>query len=677
MESSSFELTQEILDQFKMESRENLGNAEAALHLIEKSNEAGEAIHELFRSIHTIKGSSDYLGFIKLKELSHSFENILDQLRKIKSSAVTSEQLDVFFNVLDVMSDLVTTAPQVGDQIDHSCKKWIEELERFEVDETETMRVPKNVSDAVVQNSNHGNNKTIEIFRDTVEQQLNALLRAQVKLKSDQSIDPVARGMVSRALQCVVHASQFIGEEDLSNLSSHFKDWVLSPLESKDVQEFIIKIDHYIDQAKENLRTIFDRTEKVQEQKSVVSSIESYSLKESKTVRVDQSALDGFMNLVGELIVARNTFSHIQSKLLGTEDDRLIALKEFRESANRLTHITGVLQRNVMEMRMVPIKTLFLRYPRIVRDVCRKNGKSAEVVFEGEDTEVDKGIADQISESLIHLVRNAVDHGIESAEERKKLGKSEVGKLILKASHQGNFMVIEVTDDGAGLPVDKIRSKIVEKGILSSEEVEKISRSEILDYIFSPGFSTAAAVTDISGRGVGLDVVKTNLKKVKGSVTVSTEVNQGTCFRLEVPLTMTIMRALLVKANQSIYAFSLHDVTETVKMRRDELQSICQKSAMTLRGEVIRVDWLSDLLGESLQRDLLSDFMLSILILEGSGKKFGVIIDSVFKQEEIVVKPLPDSYVGLPGLSGASILGDGRAILILDSSQLYGLMSVE
>jgi two-component system chemotaxis sensor kinase CheA len=325
-------------------------------------------------------------------------------------------------------------------------------------------------------------------------------------------------------------------------------------------------------------------------------------------------------------------------------------------------------------MRMVPIKTLFERYPRIIRDVCRKKEKQVEVVFEGEDTGVDKGIADQISEPLIHLVRNAVDHGIESAADRKKNGKSESGTLIMKASHQGNFMVIEVTDDGGGIDIEKIKSKVIEKGLLTPDQASQATKSELLDYIFDPGFSTVDAVTDISGRGVGLDVVRTNLKKMKGNVSVSTEINQGTCFRLEVPLTMAIMRALLVRAGQAIYAISLQDVSETVKIQSEDLKSICQKKAISLRGEVIMVEWLSVILDPAFRQQALPEQRLSILILQASGTKFGVIVDSVFRQEEIVVKPLPDSYAGLQGLAGASILGDGRAILILDSGQLSGLI---
>jgi two-component system chemotaxis sensor kinase CheA len=663
--SQSFELTPAILEQFRTESNENIAQAESAIGKLSKTEEAAQSIHELFRSIHTIKGSADYLGFGKLKELSHAFESVLDHFRKIGIKKITSQQQDVFLSVLDVISDLVTSAPNESDTVEGLCNKWISALEKLHVPGVEADK----------------QGKSLNIFKDTLKQQFLVLTRAKDKVLDTGKIDPATRGMVSRAIQCITHASQYLGEEGLAQQSCEFKSWVLSPTESKEPAEFTSKIDRYLASAQASM----DEADAPQSKEagynapclSVSTEIagpnEFASLSrfaESKTVRVDQHALDEFMNLVGELVVARNTFTHIQTQFLGTEDERLHALKDFRESSARLTQITAILQRKVMEMRMIPVRTLFERYPKIARDIARKQAKSVDIFFEGDETEIDKAIADQIAEPLIHLVRNAVDHGIESQAERRRAGKSEVGALTLKASQQGNFMVIEVADDGAGIKIDAIKERIQQKGLLTPEELQCASDMELLNHIFTPGFTTAASVTDISGRGVGLDVVKTNLKKVKGSVTLTTEVGRGTCFRLEVPLTMTIMKALLVKSGSAIYALELQDVTETMKIRRDELKSIYQRNAITVRGEVIMVRWLSEILGHSDISNLAADVRLPILILRGNGKKFGIIVDSVFKQEEIVVKPLPDSYLDSPGLSGVSILGDGKAILILDSNQL-------
>lgn len=554
-----FEITPEILEQFKIESKENIERAESALLLLEKSSDQGAAIHELFRSIHTIKGSADYLSLSTLKETSHAFESVLDRLRISNPVQLTEEQSNLFFDVLDVIARLVSSGQETSERDAAHCNQLVQQLKRFNLPESGRSRNEIRGRAAPVPRP-EGHDKAVKVFKDTVGQQFDVIVRARNKLHSQALIDPGVRGMLSRALQCIGNASQFVGEDELEAASGEFRAWVLSPGQSRDAQQLVLKIDGYLPAVQGVLGNISERCESRRALDAVTevdsdglgevgsgAALQSVLLKtESKTVRVDQGALDGFMNLVGELIVARNAFSHIQGKLTGSEEDRLIAIREFRESSDRLTQITGELQRNVMEMRLIPIKTLFQRYPRIVRDVCRKTAKKVEVIFEGEDTEIDKGIADQISEPLIHIVRNAVDHGIESAEDRKRSGKTESGTLIMKASHQGNFVVIEVTDDGGGINLEKIRTKAIERGLINTDVAGTCGKQDLLSFIFDPGFSTAAAVTDISGRGVGLDVVKTNLKKIKGSVSVSTEVKQGTCFRLEVPLTIAIMRALLL-----------------------------------------------------------------------------------------------------------------------------------
>jgi two-component system chemotaxis sensor kinase CheA len=671
------ELTPEILEQFKTESRECVNAAEAALLPFNKPTCTKEAIHEIFRSIHTIKGSADYLGLKELKELSHTFENILDDLRKDGRVSIPAEQLELFFDVLDTIKLMIEAASFSGEPNGIAYDHLIRRLGELRPTPVNSLQPPISVGST---------DRSLIVFRETVVQQQDVLVRAMKKLEFSKHIDPAVRGMVARAFQGIQNASQFIGEEELQKSSGDLRAWVLSPALCSDGQDLGKRIDQHLEKLSDFLKAMnFRQTSPIQNQAvfaqarretpQIVQAQAEAKPVESNTVRVNQEVLDGFMNLVGELIVARNGFSHIQTKLVGREEERILALKEFREVSSRLTHITTELQRNVMEMRMVPVKTLFQRYPRIVRDVCNKTGKTVEVVFEGENTEIDKGIADQISESLIHIVRNAVDHGIESGQERKSKGKTESGTLILKASHQGNTMVIEIIDDGRGIDVVKIREKAVEKGLMSLSQAEGLANHELFDLLFAPGFSTAANVTDISGRGVGLDVAKTNLKKIKGSVSVSTELEQGTCFRLEVPLTMAIMRALLVKSDEAIYAIALQDVTETVKVSASDLKSIRQKKAITLRGEIIMVECLSEILDHHLNNKVAAEIRLSILILQVNGNRFGLIVDSVFRQEDIVVKPLPESYSSVPGLSGASILGDGKAILILDSNQLSGLLT--
>ncbi|MEO5971501.1 MAG: chemotaxis protein CheA [Bdellovibrionia bacterium] len=671
------ELTPKILEQFKTESRENIEHAESSLLSLEKTGHVSSAIHEVFRSIHTIKGSADYLDLKDLKELSHAFEGVLDELRKEQLICISKGLADLFFEVLDALKILIEATTLSSTNNSHNYTYLIEQLTQIEAPRIGPIQ--KSSKDGPLLNIEEASStKSTTIFLESVGQRRDALLQVKSKLLPGQPIDMDVRGMASRALQGIRNASQFIGEGELETLSGEFKNWVSSLDQCKEADELSLKLEQYLAKVQNVLNEMATLSQtnnlsQIIDKNTQRKSTSDQPITRSQTMRVDQGLLDGFMDLVGELIVARNAFSHIQNKLGGTEEARIVGLKELRESSNRLNHITEELERNVVEMRMVPVKTLFQKYPRIVRDICSRTGKSAAIIFEGEDTEIDKGIADQISEPLIHIVRNAIDHGIELTKDRRKSGKTDSGTLIMKASRKGNLIVIEVTDDGAGINIEKIKSKAVEKCLLSAEQAAISTNSELLDLIFSPGFSTADKITDISGRGVGLDIARTNLKKAKGTVSVSTSLNQSTCFRLEVPLTLAIMRALLIKADEAIYAISLQDVTETLKIPYAELKSICQEKVITLRGEVIQVEWLRKLIGGPLQIKPREDLRLSILILHVNGKRFGLIVDSVYRQEEIVVKPLPEPYSAMPGLAGASILGNGKTILILDTTELYSL----
>ena len=386
-----------------------------------------------------------------------------------------------------------------------------------------------------------------------------------------------------------------------------------------------------------------------------------------KTMRIDQSMLDVFMDLVGELIVTRNTFHHIAKELEDSQSNRANTLKELHEASSALDRISGGLQRKVMDMRMVPVRDLFKRFPRLVRDITRKNGKRVNLVLEGEDTEIDKGVAEDLVDPLVHIVRNSLDHGIEKPSVRQASKKAETGTLLLKAGQEGNAVFIEVVDDGGGINPERVLSKAIEKGLVSSEKAKTLSPEEINNFIFLPGFSTAKEVTDISGRGVGMDVVQTNLRKLKGNVRLTSEIGKGTKVRLEVPLTLAILDVLLVGVESNTYAIPLHAVTEVVEGGDRRMQSLVGRKAITLRGEVVPVEMLSDLLNlhgrDSVRRGLAN---FAILVMQVGNQRRGIGVDALYKRQEIVIKPLADYLSGLPGIAGATILGDGRPVLILD-----------
>jgi two-component system chemotaxis sensor kinase CheA len=384
-------------------------------------------------------------------------------------------------------------------------------------------------------------------------------------------------------------------------------------------------------------------------------------------MRIDQSMLDVFMDLVGELIVTRNTFHHIAKELEDSQSNRANTLKELHGASSALDRISGGLQRKVMDMRMVPVRDLFKRFPRLVRDITRKNGKRVNLVLEGEDTEIDKGVAEDLIDPLVHIVRNSLDHGIEKPSVRQASKKAETGTLLLKAGQEGNAVFIEVVDDGGGINPERVLSKAIEKGLVSSEKAKTLSPEEINNFIFLPGFSTAKEVTDISGRGVGMDVVQTNLRKLKGNVRLTSEIGKGTKVRLEVPLTLAILDVLLVGVESNTYAIPLHAVTEVVEGGDRRMQSLVGRKAITLRGEVVPVEMLSDLLnlhGRDFRRQDLANF--AILVMQVGNQRRGIGVDALYKRQEIVIKPLADYLSGLPGIAGATILGDGRPVLILD-----------
>jgi len=315
---------------------------------------------------------------------------------------------------------------------------------------------------------------------------------------------------------------------------------------------------------------------------------------------------------------------------------------------------------------------VFQKFPRMVRDITRKNNKKVQIILQGEDTEIDKGIAEDLADPLVHIIRNAVDHGLETPDERKLAGKAETGTIILRATHEGNFIIIEILDDGRGIDTEAVLNKAIEKGLIDVDHADSLTQEEICSFIFHPGFSTAQKITDISGRGVGMDVVMTNLKKLKGNVQVSSEPGQGTKVRLEVPLTLVLVDALLSQVADQTFAIPLEAIAETIKVQNSDIKLLMNKKVTTLRGEVVSVARLADLLGITHEQKNTEDEQ-TLIILKHGNSKLGVVIDRILRKEEIVVKPLPDYLAAIPGLSGASILGDGRSILILEPAELIAM----
>jgi len=389
-----------------------------------------------------------------------------------------------------------------------------------------------------------------------------------------------------------------------------------------------------------------------------------------QTIRVDVSRLDSLMNLVGELVLSRNRIVQISSELERKfEGDYLV--EQLIETTSQIGLITTELQLAVMKTRMVPIGKVFNKFPRMIRDLARDLKKDVELIITGEDTELDKSVVEEIGDPLVHMIRNAVDHGIESPEERIKKGKSAKGKVHLAAYHEGNHIVIEITDDGKGMDSEKLKKKAIEKKVITPEEAKSMSIDECFGLIFKPGFSTAEKVTGVSGRGVGMDVVKTNIEKLNGIISIESEVDKGSVFKLKLPLTLAIIQALLVEVSGEVFAIPLVSVIETVRINETEIHNFEGREVLKLRDSVLSLVRLDDVFG--LEGSFSQDIYVVVVAL--AEKRIGFVVDRLVGQEEIVIKSLGDYLSGNVGIAGATIMGDGKVRLILDVSGIMDIAS--
>ncbi|MFA7569127.1 MAG: chemotaxis protein CheA, partial [Defluviitoga tunisiensis] len=377
-----------------------------------------------------------------------------------------------------------------------------------------------------------------------------------------------------------------------------------------------------------------------------------------KTIRVDINKLDELMNLMAELVIARSRIVETLSKY---------NLKEVDESLSQLSRITLDLQNIVMKLRMVPVSFVFNRFPRLVRDLSQELGKKVNFIIRGEDTELDRTVADEIGDPLVHLIRNSLDHGIEKPHERISKGKPEVGTLILSARHEGNGVIIEVEDDGKGMNKEEILRKAVERGLVSASETSKLSDEEIFNLVFLPGFSTKTVSTEVSGRGIGMDVVKATVENLKGTVSLETKKDRGTKITIRLPLTLAIIEALLVTVNDDVYAIPIANIDTTQRLEDGELKIVEDREVFLLRGEIIPVVRLRDLFGYGRSQVSSKE---NIVIVRIGNKKYGVVVDKLLGQDDIVIKSLGSLLSDVKEFSGGAILGDGRIALILDAASL-------
>lgn len=689
---------EDFLEFYLLDSQEQVDKLGSGLLQLERDGENISLINELFRCVHSLKGSSGTMGFTPIVELTHNAEDLLDKVRQGKVS-VTNEIIDVLLAVTDrikLMLAQVSKRVTITGEYDDLTAQM-----RFLV---EAGAVAESVLPAVKREVQQEQAKMQIDFGITLDEREifdEALFSGKGIYQIDVTLEPntimkaVRAVMVSQRLEPLGSVVKIIPTiDDLETAQTdRFSLLFITNEPSEAIRADILEVSEILDvnvyhySLSESLTASSSRSPKsknaqktnksadskkktaLEPEKTTIQGVADQAQENANnqvhTIRVDTARMDHLINLVGEMVITRTRLVKIGNDLKEQrQGDSLV--DSLNETNIYLGRLMGDLQESVMRLRMVPIGSVFSRFPRLVRDFCRKTGKKIEIVIKGEETELDKTVIEMIGDPLTHIIRNSVDHGIEAPEKRLELGKPESGTITLDAYHEGNHIAITVLDDGAGLDLGKIYQKAVEKDLIS--EKEELSEKDIANLIFLPGFSTADQVTDISGRGVGMDVVKKSLNSLGGIIDIKTTKGEGTLFIIRLPLTLAIIQALLVEVGSEIYAVPLSSVVETLLVKREEIKTVRRLPVVQIRGNVLPLISLKEKF-DLPESDSLKDEVYVVVVGLGD-KTIGLIVDELQGQQEIVIKTLGDYLNGLPGIAGATILGDGKITLILDIGSL-------
>jgi len=672
----------ELLGIFLDEAEEQLRQLEQDILRLEQSGASDEAIQSIFRTAHTLKGSSAVMGFEQMKLLAHEMENVLERIRR-QELAVTPGLVNVLFECHDMLCALKS------------------EIER---------------------------NGTIHTGTDDMADKLRSLAAGAVPARADadgeapgpepgappaepaaSAAEPSVRHIecrVTLATDCEMKAARTLVVHQ--TLSQHMRVLATEPPMEEimlrgDVDEavFLVETDLLPGEVEALIRRDPDVGDVVlrladampraagpapgdaaerpfpgkkpadsPEPEAGRKETESHP-KSGQTIRVDVERLDHLMNLVGELVIDQTRIAQASGIL--RDEYRIEALEDLEQITNHITRVISELQESVMKTRMLPIERLFSRFPRMVRDLAQDLGKDIELIVVGKETELDRTVIEEIGDPLIHLIRNAVDHGIETREERLAAGKPAKGTIRLSAMNQENHVIITVEDDGRGISPGRIRASAVAKGLLSAAAAEAMSDRDAIQLIFTPGFSTAAAVSEVSGRGVGMDIVRAHIEKLQGLIDIDTKPGEGTKLTIKLPLTLAIVRGLLIRLSHLTYALPMSSVVEIVRIPQEEIRSVKGRPVVRIREQIMPIAWLHDYF--RIPRKRRAGRNVFVVVIGVAEKRLGLVVDELIGNQEIVVKPI-GSYVGkVDGVSGATILGDGSVALILDAAGVMKLVS--
>ncbi|WP_019119138.1 chemotaxis protein CheA [Brevibacillus massiliensis] len=673
----------QYLDMFIEESKEHLQAINANLLQLENQPDDVAIVNEIFRSAHTLKGMAATMGFEDMASLTHEVENVLDLVRNHKLT-INSSIMDVIFQSVDLIETMVYNIIDGGDG-SADVSEPVAKLRAIVAGDLQAIasspaEKPKQSGKGDAADSADGlrhyqlDDYAVSVMKESQTNGYN-LLGIRVSLREDCVLKAARAYMVFDQLEAngeVIKSIPSVEEIENERFDTSFEVVYVSMKTEAEVRSLIESISEISDVAIESIKLPSQTIEVVSAAKEAAASAPAAPGKKpaetgaapvvkrqgGKTIRVDIERLDILMNLFSELVIDRGRLEQLA---------RDLGKSELQETVEHMSRISGDLQNIILTMRMVPVEQVFNRFPRMVRDLAKELNKKVNLEIEGAETELDRTFIDEIADPLVHLLRNSIDHGIESPQVRLASGKPEEGTVSLKAYHSGNYVLIEVSDDGAGISRDKILNKAIERGIITSAQAEGLNDKQVYDFLFHSGFSTAAVVSDISGRGVGLDVVKTKIESLGGSVSVDSKLGLGTTFLIQLPLTLSIISAMLVQIGSEKYAVPLSSIIETAVYRKEEIMMVHGQKVIDFRGRVVPLVMLKEIF--SIPNPAETDDV-SVVIVRKGDKMAGIVVDSFIGQQEIVLKTLGKYLTNVFAISGATILGDGQVALILDCNML-------
>ncbi len=674
----------QYMDMFLDESHEHLQSLNEGLLRLEENMEEISVVNDIFRNAHTLKGMSATMGFAKIAELTHEMEDVLDLVRK-EQLKLNEDIMDTLFKCLDSLEQMVDSVGngEAEDVVDVS--DLVAKLSSISKGTPPPAAAPAaggaaaapaagdasggagsdlGIDDIDLDVMKKAKDAGMNVFHVKVTLMESCVLKAARSVMVMHALDEIGDVIKSVPPAEDLEQEKFERSFDIVLATASDAEAVtnavdtVSEIEDIGVEELdpdaLAKPAEPAPAAPAAAAAPAPKKAAAPAKKEGAKAAAPKKQHQSQSVRVDIEKLDTLMNLMGELVINKVRLEQI---------GQTHRMSDLMETLEQMDRVTGDLQNIVMKVRMVPVSAVFNRFPRMVRDVSKELGKEINLTIEGEETELDRTVIDEIGDPIMHLLRNSLDHGVESPDAREAKGKPRVGEVGLIARHEGNNVVIMITDDGAGIDASKIRRKAVEKGMITQDEADRLDDADAVRLIFLPGFSTAEQITDISGRGVGMDVVRSKIEALSGHVDVETHIDEGSIFKIKLPLTLAIIQAMLVRVQEEMYAIPLTSIDSTVNIEPTDIQTIQNKEVIVLRGEIIPIVRME----EALQVPHVKDSEeLFVVVVHAGEAKAGIVVDNLIGQQEIVIKTLGNLFAGLKLFGGATVLGDGRVALILD-----------